>query len=152
MSMVYEEYDSFSVGTRRSPSVCVWEREKLRRGPETWCLITFTSSYQSTFKWLSLFFSFFFSIFCHFSYVVSIKQFTLIHEVQVGEREGERQPQREGERDLFYQDVIQMEGWKFASQQPEEQERETQEKRKKENESEKPPWERSGFNKQQEEG
>lgn len=65
---------------------------------------------------------------------------------------GERQPQREGERDLFYQDVIQMEGWKFASQQPEEQERETQEKRKKENEREKPPWERSGFNKQQEEG
>lgn len=45
-----------------------------------------------------------------------------------------------------------MEGWKFASQQPEEQERETQEKRKKGNESEKPPWERSGFNKQQEEG
>ncbi len=40
MSVVYEEYDSFSVGTRRSPSVCVCvcvcvcvrEREKLRKG------------------------------------------------------------------------------------------------------------------------
>ncbi len=45
-----------------------------------------------------------------------------------------------------------MEGWKFASQQPEEQERESQEKRKEENERENPPWERNGFNKQQEEG
>ncbi len=65
---------------------------------------------------------------------------------------GETATERAIERELFYQDVIQMEGWKFASQQPEEQERETQEKRKEENERENPPWERNGFNKQQEEG
>jgi len=66
-------------------------------------LITFTSSYQSIFKWLSLFYYFFFSIFHHFSYVVSIKQFTLIHEVQVGEREkGGRDSHREKERETCF--------------------------------------------------